>query len=265
MSTRAKTLTSWEEFIKELDILNIFINENTATKNSGVLFRGQPNSEWHLNTTLERYAKENFTIRGYDKLIKNSKDEISAFTGKTWRFPPKFTENLKAFDPSQESVAKFLPLDYMVYIRHQGFPSPLLDWTRSPYIAAYFAFRDLTNDAKEVAIYAYIEHLGNKTEWSSALNIKTIRTPVSSEIRHFLQQSDYTICTAGEGNNTYYGNFEKGVESNAKYQNILWKFNIPITERKKALKILDLYNINAYSLFKSEESLMETVFLRSYL
>jgi hypothetical protein len=42
----------------------------------------------------------------------------------------------------------------------------------------------------------------------------------------------------------------------------LWKFNIPSTERLKVLRVLDEYNLNAFSLFGSEESLMETMALR---
>jgi hypothetical protein len=46
-------------------------------------------------------------------------------------------------------------------------------------------------------------------------------------------------------------------------QDVLWKFNIPSTERLKVLRLLnDDYNINAFSLFQSEESLMETMALR---
>ena len=45
-------------------------------------------------------------------------------------------------------------------------------------------------------------------------------------------------------------------------QDVCYKFNLPSTERKKVLKILDNYNITAHSLFGSEEALMETMALR---
>jgi hypothetical protein len=41
-----------------------------------------------------------------------------------------------------------------------------------------------------------------------------------------------------------------------------WKINIPSTERLKVLRLLDGYNLNAYSLFQSEETLMETIAVR---
>jgi hypothetical protein len=37
------------------------------------------------------------------------------------------------------------------------------------------------------------------------------------------------------------------------------KINIPSKERKKVLSLLDQHNLNAFSLFGSEESLMETM------
>jgi len=51
--------------------------------------------------------------------------------------------------------------------------------------------------------------------------------------------------------------------SNRQQQGTLWRFTIPSAERLKVLKLLDEYNLNAYSLFESEETLMETLGLRT--
>lgn len=45
-------------------------------------------------------------------------------------------------------------------------------------------------------------------------------------------------------------------------QDVLWKFSIPWTARVKVLKSLDDHNVNAFSLFESDEALLETIALR---
>jgi hypothetical protein len=45
-------------------------------------------------------------------------------------------------------------------------------------------------------------------------------------------------------------------------QDYLWKFNIPWSERLNVLRLLDAYNLNAFSLFESEEALMQTLATR---
>jgi hypothetical protein len=48
-------------------------------------------------------------------------------------------------------------------------------------------------------------------------------------------------------------------------QDLLWKFNLSANERTKVLHSLDIYNLNSYSLFGTEESLMETMAQREIL
>jgi len=46
-------------------------------------------------------------------------------------------------------------------------------------------------------------------------------------------------------------------------QDLLWKIVLPATERERVLKRLDRFNLNAFTLFDSEESLMETIAVRA--
>ena len=160
----------------------------------------------------------------------------------------------------------FLGYEFMTYLRHYGFPSPLLDWSKSPYVAAYFAFRDLKKEAEKVAVYAYLERPGIiKSGRVNEQNIITFEKKVDSHQRHFLQQSCYSICTASEKNQAYYCCHEDVFSRGSKRQDFLWKFTLPYSEQFKFLKQLDAHNISDYSLFGSEESLLNTEFLREFI
>lgn len=153
--------------------------------------------------------------------------------------------------------------EFMVYCRHHGFPSPLLDWTRSPYVAAFFAFQNARRKEGNVAIYVFEEYLGDGKEGlSGAPTIVGCGPNVAAHRRHYVQQCEYTICKKRDGDLWIYYNHEEALVDRVVAQDYLAKYLLPVGERDEVLEKLDLMNINAHSLFGSEEALMDTLAYR---
>lgn len=260
-------LKTWEEFeerITDISSKRAIKKKSTDLSVSSLLFRGEANQNYPqpLSTTLERYTKKKQSLVAYYKTISIAKMEIETFTEKKWDIMK--IQNYEEWCKDRSNLFKTHPgYGYMAHLRHHGFPSPLLDWTRTRYIAAYFAFSKIEESVKNVSIYIYCERYGDgKCSQSNKPTIVSYGHNVKSHPRHYRQQSEYTICVVQENSTLYYANHKKVFEKNERQQDVLWKFNIPVTERAKVINLLDRYNLNAFSLFGSEKSLMETIALK---
>ena len=249
-------LNSWDKFEKSLPSffsqVAKFREKKEFVRVSAPLFRGHSNASWKLQTTLERFSDQTFNTFNYYRTISAVRPAVISITGKEWNIP-KFEE-----DNVEPLVTGY---EFMVYLRHHGFPSPLLDWTRSPYVAAFFAFRSqqMPKNGK-VAIYAYVEHpCKGRLQKEGSPILYGLGAYVESHKRHYAQQCQYTVCLKQVEKGYVYCSHESAFANNGSEQGELTKFTLPASERRSVLKKLHRMNVTAFSLFGSEESLMETL------
>jgi hypothetical protein len=89
---------------------------------------------------------------------------------------------------------------YFARLRHCAFPSPLLDWSKSPYVAAYFAFARAKHDG-DVASFAYRERPNSFKMKQDLLWKITIPARERKKAIRFLDKSnlnEFTLFDSGE-------------------------------------------------------------------
>lgn len=259
-----KTLKDWEQFEK-ISLEMIRTARKRRERGGGCcmdypLFRGVRDSTRPLESSLDSLGKAG-SLSQYWQTIKIVRKEVETVTGKKWSLDPNMPPEVP---PTGECDVQ--AYEFMAYLRQNGFPSPLLDWTKSPYIAAFFAFRDIycsPADKKHVSIFAYREYCdGGDSPAPQEPRICRIGPTIATFPTHYLQQSEYSICVREKDGKMYFANYEDVRNDGEDEQDVLVKYSIPMSERNKVLRELDSMNITAYSLFDSEPSLMDTLAVR---
>lgn len=115
--------STWDDFVGAL-----------AEFETDWVFRGQMDARWELRTTLERYTpSEPKRSKAERYLLEEFKRRAHTYLG----------SNLI---PTEDS-------EWLALMQHYGAPTRLLDTTRSPFVAAYFAVEDVIDGSEACAVW----------------------------------------------------------------------------------------------------------------
>src|SRR5687768_5848308 len=248
-------LSNWSEYKNFVDNLS----ENWA-------FRGQINARWPLRTAIER------------------SDFIRLKNGIEVEFVAEFQRGARNYLHKDELPEHLI--EWLALMQHHGAPTRLLDFSRSPFIAAYFAYEQcfVQNDIN-VAVWAInLNFLREKAleelETEFSIDIKENKNLINEKLfekiffennrnlvfpvdpfkmnrRYSLQQS--TFVSTGNSNESYINqlNFLGQEISKA-----VIRIELPSILQKEVLRDLQRMNLNRASLFPDLDGYAASLRLR---
>lgn len=222
---------------------------NIIKSRKSYYFRGQRDATWKLQTSLHREI-ENKNLPITLEYYNNNILPVVNYYISAWR-----DEIINLQDP--QLFASFLSL-----LQHHGFPTPLLDWTMSPYIAAYFAFKDIDDsdpqcDNIKIFIFDYLDW---EASFVPIYDIKDQRQFVTSLIPYakfnprLIHQRGACTVTNTSDTGAYILKRSKEIG-----KNFLYEFVLSVKEKRDVMLELDLMGINQMSLFSGIDGICRTM------
>jgi hypothetical protein len=232
-------LSSWSQFFDFLEA-EVF---DPAGAGRSYLWRGQRRSDWSLSTTLDRQL-ESLGMSAFPSnvLERESAEHLERFKyaarGRRGPAPATLTEN-----------------EWWALGQHFGLATPLLDWTRAPFAALYFAYEQPSPDpTKSRAIYGLYEGavLSKASEVDNGPSIEKGRLPIVEVIDPMSDENQRLVSQGGCFTRAPIGTpIEQWVSKafEGDWQTALIRIELPNADRLNCLQALNRMNINHLSLF----------------
>ncbi|KAA1163822.1 FRG domain-containing protein [Pseudoalteromonas fuliginea] len=214
--------SSWNGF------LDFFHHENALRQNQSYVFRGHASEEWKLEPTLKRKITDESTDSS-----KIEKKTLEAFQ--------KHCLGRRGHNPTDLSESEWWALG-----QHFGLNTPLLDWSESPYVAAFFAFNSENEESDNVIIWLLSKGVNLKpcVEKLKSENHLEFLTPYLDENARLINQRGLFVRSP---NMMCISEWIEEIKEDGTID--LARVLIPRSEKEFALDSLDKMNINDFTLF----------------
>ena len=254
------------------------------TGRSHLVWRGQANASWILQSSLERFLRaeripevESYPFTVFFSRLQNVAHFLGKFSGLDLTLH-KVTGPYGITVPNLYEAEKYW--DDLVLLRHHGFPSFWLDWTQSPWIALYFAFEPASDCDRAVFVHSSFSEIRSPPR-DASYHIIT-KGFYATEPRHSIQQchlscayrtkaaadDDLQSKSIEKTEKIVYEQdivpFETAIKETSR-ENQYTKVILPAALREEVLRRLAEYNVNHFTLFGNPESAIRTAALNSFV
>ncbi len=227
-----------------------WVAKDSNTK--GKIFRGQKESEYKLTTSFHRTGRSDLA-----RYLNVDMHELKNFIN---------SESDHYFDFHKEKGIGLEIGALLNLAQHHGFPTPFLDWTESPYIAAYFAYSEFKKSENRhvVSVFTFYRELWERkhkptTADYDVYHLKpkvTVRVPaIINNDRAMPQQSVSMLTNLVD----IEGFIEMNRERDKAEEPYLRRIDLPVDERDIVMKELRQMGIHAGSMFPGLEGICKSL------